>query len=257
MLYLIGLGLSQKDISLKGLQALKTADKIYIERYTLPISQEYVSFLESETQKKIVELKRRDLEDQRKATIADAANSTVAILVPGDPLVATTHHIILEAARELGIEMATYHAPSIFSVAIGESGLDIYKFGPTTTIPFWSAKYKPTSFIDVIKRNLENNQHTLVLLDVDPVEGKTMSSGDAIALLEKADERKGKGTITDKRKILIICEAGTAEQEILYTNMADTKIEKAQRRLEGKRTCLIIPAELSFAEEELVSAFKI
>lgn len=255
MLLLIGLGLEQGDISVKALEALKRADRICLERYTLPIPEAYIHYLEEQTSKKITELQRKDLEDQVKATLEPALESDVAILIPGDPLVATTHHTVIDTAREMGIETKVYHAPSIFSAAIGESGLDIYKFGPTTTVPFWSAKYKPISFIDVIKRNHENNQHTLVLLDVDPATQQTMSAIDAIILLQKADEKKGYGFFSSKRKIIILCEIGSEEQEILYTTFNNTKIEKAAQRLEGKRTSIIVPAELTFAEETLLNRF--
>lgn len=256
MLYIVGLGLEKGDISVKGLETLKKVKTIYLERYTLPIPEEYVSYLEEQTGKKIIEIQRKDLEDQVKTTVEPSLESDIAILVSGDPLVATTHHTILDAAIEMGIETKVYHASSIFTAAIGESGLDIYKFGPTTTIPFWSAKYKPVSFMDVIKRNHENNQHTLVLLDVDPVAGQTMSAIDAILLLEKADERKGYGFFSGKRKIIILCEVGSEGQEILYTLFDNTKIEKAAQRLESKRTCLIVPAELTFAEENLLKSFQ-
>lgn len=255
MLLLVGLGLEKGDISVKGLEAIKTSDKVYAERYTLPTPNEYLEYIEEQTGKKVIEIQRKDLEDQVKTTLQPASESDMAILVPGDPLVATTHHIIIDAATEMGIETRTFHAPSIFSAAIGESGLDIYKFGPTTTIPFWSAKYKPVSFIDVIKRNLENGQHTLVLLDVDPLAKKTMSAPDAIDLLLKADEKKGDEIFTKGRRILILCEVGSKDQEILYTNIGNVEKSQAQKRFEGKRTCLIIPANPSFAEEKLISAF--
>lgn len=255
MLMLIGLGLELGDITSKGLSAIKDADKVLIERYTLPTSEDYISFLEEETGKEIEEIARKDLEDVVKNTLEFAKENKLAILVPGDPLVATTHHIVLETAAEMDIDYRVYHAPSVFTAAIGESGLDIYKFGPTTTIPFWSAKYKPVSFIDVIKKNHDNGQHTLVLLDVDPVAKRTMHAIDAIDLLEKADEKKNYNFFNGKRRILILCEVGCEEQEILYTDAGNTKIGKAQKRLEGKRTCLIIPADLSFAEEKLVSRF--
>ena len=39
MLYLIGMGLSdEKDISLKGLEAVKKSDKVYLEYYTSKLS---------------------------------------------------------------------------------------------------------------------------------------------------------------------------------------------------------------------------
>ncbi|KKM86908.1 hypothetical protein LCGC14_1274180 [marine sediment metagenome] len=42
MLYLIGLGLNEKGISLEGLEAVKKCEKVYLESYTaeIPYSKE-------------------------------------------------------------------------------------------------------------------------------------------------------------------------------------------------------------------------
>ncbi len=255
MIMLVGLGLEEGDISTKAMSALKSADAIYAERYTLPLQAGYISMIEKETGKKVEELYRKDMEEEVKATIEKARDSRTAILIPGDPLVATTHHLLLDMASEAGVETRVYHAPSIFSVAIGESGLDIYKFGPTTTIPFWSAKYKPTSFLDSISKNIENGEHTLVLLDVDPISKRTMSAGEAVDLLKKAAEKRNGNVTSGRSKILVICEAGCLDQEILYVDPSGPKFDRERRKLEGRRTALIIPAALTFAEEKLVSRF--
>lgn len=256
MLSLIGLGLEKGDISIRAMDCLKNADVILIERYTLPTPKEYVDYLEKETGKSIHEITRSSLEDEVKTTLEQAQNYKLAILVSGDPLIATTHHIILEAARKMGIETEVYHAPSIFTAAIGESGLDIYKFGPTATIPSWSEKYEPTSFLEIIDRNLKNSQHTLVLLDVDPINKRTLSVEEAIEILKKADERKDYGLFENETKILILCDISSEKQKIVYCDINDSRIGEALSS-ETRRTALIIPSGLSFAEEELVSAFKL
>ena len=254
MLSIIGLGLDIGDISLKGLDAIKEADSVLIEIYTLPLPSGYIEMLEKETGKKITKIDRKALEEEVGETVAPSAVSDIALLVPGDPLVATTHHIIIAAARNAGAEIRIIHSASIFTAAIGESGLDIYRFGPTTTIPFWSSKYQPVSFIDTIERNRSNNNHTLVLLDVDAQAGLTMSYADALALLCKAEEKRGKKVASGK-KILIMCEIGTDEQVIIYAGIGDIKLERLEKRLSSKRTALIIPAEMNFAEAELVKSF--
>ena len=40
MLYLIGLGLDNGELSLNGLKALKNSKKLFLETYTTPISEE-------------------------------------------------------------------------------------------------------------------------------------------------------------------------------------------------------------------------
>ncbi len=256
MLSIIGLGLDIGDISCKGLNAIREADSVFIETYTLPIPFGYFEFLEKESGKKITKIKRQALEDEINRTVAASAESDLAILVPGDPLVATTHHIIAESAKNAGADVRIIHSSSIFTAAIGESGLDIYRFGPTTTIPFWSSKYKPVSFIDPIEKNLENHNHTLVILDVDADAGLTMSYSDAMVLLRKAEEKRGR-KIIGNRKIIILCEIGTKDQSIIYTEIGNIKLERLEKRLLQKRTALIVPAEMNFAEAGLVKPFEL
>lgn len=246
MLLLVGLGLEEGCISAKAISSLKKADKILVERYTLPITDSYLSMIEKETGKKAEEITRQDLEDNIKKTLGQGVSKTLAILVPGDPLIATTHHTIIDVAKEMEIETKIYHSSSIFTAAIGESGLDIYKFGPTTTIPFWTDKYKPTSFIGAIKKNLDNGEHTLVLLDIDAENQKTMSAGEALTILKKAEETRG-SIFKKESRILILCDIGSDQQKILYTSPSQ---KKATEGLTGKKTSLIIPAKMNFAEEE-------
>ena len=52
--------------------------------------------------------------------------------------------------------------------AIGCCGLQLYNFGETVSIPFWTEEpvWKPESFYDKIVKNFANGQHTLCLLDI-------------------------------------------------------------------------------------------
>ena len=46
----------------------------------------------------------------------------------------------------------------------GCCGLQLYCFGETVSIPFWTDTWTPSSFYDKIEANLERNMHTLCLL---------------------------------------------------------------------------------------------
>lgn len=48
--------------------------------------------------------------------------------------------------------------------AIGCCGLQLYSFGETISIPYWSDTWQPDSFYDKIKINRDNGFHTLCLL---------------------------------------------------------------------------------------------
>ena len=74
----------------------------------------------------------------------------MAFLVVGDPFGATTHSDLMIRAREKGIQTKTLHNASIMN-AIGCCGLQLYSFGETVSIPFWTEDWQPDSFYDKIE----------------------------------------------------------------------------------------------------------
>ena len=49
--------------------------------------------------------------------------------------------------------------------AVGACGLQLYNFGQTVSLVFFTETWKPDSFYDRIKENADIGLHTLVLLD--------------------------------------------------------------------------------------------
>lgn len=94
-----------------------------------------------------------------------AATDDIALLVVGDPFGATTHADIVIRARELGIPIDVIHNASIMN-AVGACGLQLYNFGQTVSIPFWTDTWKPDSWLARIEENSSLGLHTLVLLDI-------------------------------------------------------------------------------------------
>ncbi|MCL5239274.1 MAG: diphthine synthase [Candidatus Marsarchaeota archaeon] len=248
MLFLIGLGLGNKDLSALALEEIKEADALFLESYTAFIPKEYADFIERQAGRKPTPLVRKDLEDGLAKTVAAAKGAKVVILVPGDPLIATTHGIILNEAKRQGIECRVIHAPSVFSIAIGESGLDVYKFGPTVTIPFWSERYRPTAFIDAIERNLRNGQHTLVLLDIEHKSFRPMKIEEAAGIISKATSGMKGAQLNSEKEIMILANLGRDDKMIVRSKIGELTQHAAE--LEGKVLSLVIPAEMSFAERE-------
>lgn len=161
MLHLIGLGLDNDEITVKGLNAIESAEKVFAEFYT---NTETVDLkkIEEKTGQEIEKLTREEVEQEDR--IVESANSEeTAFLVSGDALTATTHYDIKHRAEEEDIETNVVHAPSIFT-SIAETGLSIYKFGRTVTLP---KDMKPGSIVDYIEKNQSIGLHTLVLLDID------------------------------------------------------------------------------------------
>lgn len=87
----------------------------------------------------------------------------VAFLVVGDPFGATTHTDLIIRATEKQIKFQVVHNASILN-AVGCCGLQLYSFGETISIPYWSDSWQPDSFYDKINVNVANNFHTLCLL---------------------------------------------------------------------------------------------
>jgi len=97
--------------------------------------------------------------------LKDADKVDVAFLVVGDPYGATTHTDLTLRARSLSIPTASIPNASILS-AIGATGLQLYNFGQTVSMVFFTDSWKPTSFYDRVRENRTIGLHTLVLLDI-------------------------------------------------------------------------------------------
>ncbi len=78
---------------------------------------------------------------------------------------ATTHTDLLLRATSLNIPTQTIHNASIMT-ALGSTGLQLYNFGQTVSLPFFTDIWKPTSWYDRLEENLRIGLHTLVLLDI-------------------------------------------------------------------------------------------
>lgn len=78
---------------------------------------------------------------------------------------ATTHTDLVLRARELAIPVQTVPNASILS-GIGACGLQLYNFGQTVSMVFFTDTWKPSSFYDRIKENRSIGLHTLVLVDI-------------------------------------------------------------------------------------------
>lgn len=105
------------------------------------------------------------VESSSDTILADAQTEDIAFLVVGDPFGATTHTDLLLRARALGIPYASIPNASIMS-AIGACGLQLYNFGQTVSMVFFTENWRPSSFYDRVKENRGLGLHTLVLLDI-------------------------------------------------------------------------------------------
>ena len=241
MLYLIGLGLDKKGISLEALEILGRCNKIYFENYTVDFPYS-AKELEKVIGKK-VSIADRKIVEEKNDIVNDAKKKKVAVLVYGDPLSATTHVDLLMRAKKEKVKTKVFHSASIIN-AVSETGLQLYKFGKTASIARWqSPSYRPESFYDVIIDNKRINAHTLLLLDIG------LSVREALSYFESmAKTRDAQISGWD----FIVCErAGTAKQKIYYGKINDLVKKKF-----SLPACLIIPTEMHFLEKEFLESVK-
>ncbi|EPS25327.1 Diphthine methyl ester synthase [Penicillium oxalicum] len=165
MLHLVGLGLAdEKDITVRGLEIVKKAERVYLEAYTaiLLVDKEK---LEAFYGRPVLEADRELVETGSDEILAGADKVDVAFLVVGDPFGATTHTDLVLRARELNIPTNVVPNASIMS-GIGCTGLQLYNFGQTVSMVFFTENWKPSSFYDKVRENVQIGLHTLVLLDI-------------------------------------------------------------------------------------------
>ena len=246
-LYLIGIGLwDEKDISVKGLETAKSCEKVYLEKYTSVLFGTSKEKIEKLLGKELVLLDRKAME-QDKPYMLEAKDKEIAVLVGGDPLSATTHMETLLEAKDKGITTSVIHAASVL-VSVAESGLYMYKFGKTCSVPFWSEGYEPISFYDVILENKGIGAHTLVLLDLKPEEERFMTVNQALELLLKAANEKG-GDLNEETYVVGIARMGSEDQLIKFGTIA----ELMKTDFGGPMHILVVPGDLNPIEAENLS----
>ena len=240
-LYMIGIGLwDEKDITVKGLEAVKACDKVYLESYTSKLGVD-TKKLEDFYGKKII-LANRDLIENKAVEILEPAKTAkVALLVIGDVFGATTHTDFYLRAKERDVEVIIINNASIMN-AIGNIGLELYKYGKTTSIPYHNEKIEAP--YDVIKANKANKLHTLCLLDIDTENNRYMTVKEAIEYLLRVEDKRKENIFTKETMCVGVARLGSPKPTIVY-DMAENllKIDFGE-----PMHSLIIPGQLHFME---------
>ncbi len=275
-LFLIGLGLGdEKDISVRGLETVTKADIVYLERYTsiLSVRKERLEAFYGRS----ILLADRDLVEQhaKERLLTPAKEKDVCLLVVGDPFGATTHTDLMLRAERLGVPVKVIHNASIIN-AIGVVGLELYKYGRTTSIPFWEPGYEPTTPYDAIKENKARGLHTLCLLDIkvkEPTkdellrqEGANRAGGTsrpplprfmslrlALEQLRKMEEKSHQKVIIPETLVVGVARLGQQGQLIV----AGTVAELLTANLGEPLHSLIVPGTLHVVEEEALRRWNV
>ncbi len=253
MLIFIGLGLyDERDISVKGLDAVRGADMVYAEFYTSRLMGAALETLEAFYGRKIQLLSRQQVEVDPD-WMEDALDKDVAFLVGGDAMVSTTHLDLRLRAAMMGIKTRVIHSSSIVTAVSGLCGLQNYRFGRSTTIPFpYISRGKriiPQTPYQVLMENLDRNLHTMLFLDIQSDSSERyMTVNEGAALLLEMQEIAG-GRILDEILGIGIARAGSDDATV----KADLLSRLQSYDFGGPLHILIVPAKLHFMEAQALT----
>jgi len=247
-LVFVGLGLfDQKDISLRGLEEIREADTVFAEFYTSLMPGLSIRKLEEMTGKTVNIVSRRVLEeDEGKLIFEEAKKGKVAFLVPGDPLIATTHVDLRISAKKQGIKTRVIHGASVVSAVRGISGLQNYKYGKAVTIPFSEKGFVSETPYNVISENKQRGLHTMCYLDIKAEEQRYLTIKEALQTLLELEKQKKKQIITSKTLVVGVARAGSYEPTV----RAGYLEEVMNHDFGAPPHTLIFPGKLHFMEAE-------
>ena len=251
-LVFVGLGLhDEKSLSLQGLDEIKTANAVFIELYTSLLPSFSQERLERLSGKRFHALSRKEIEEENGSIVLEAAEKgKTVLLVPGDPLIATTHVTLRLEAEKYRIETRIIHGASIISAAIGLSGLHNYKFGKSVTIPFPDETLSATPY-EVIGQNTKLGLHTLCLLDIKAEKQRYLSIHEALQALLAIEERRKAKIITSNTLALGIARAGDDKPCV----KADYVRKLLDYDFGGPPQCIVFLGRLHFMEAEALIQF--
>ena len=237
-LTLVSIGLSShRDLSLRAVEAARHADAVYAETYTMKLDTDPQRLGEA-IGRTVQPLTRGRLEEDAGSLLDEAEKMDVAVLVGGDALTATTHISLVVDAAKRGIPVKIIHGASVFT-AVAETGLSLYKFGRTVTIPL-PEKGPVDSVLRALHENRENGLHTLMLLDLDEPNKRYLTIGQAITRLEEAAE------FSMDTLLVGVARLGSDSQII----KADTAVNLKTLDFGDPPHAIVAPGRLHFMEEE-------
>ena len=244
VLHIVGIGLVPQDITVRGIETAKLCTRVFLDGYTsVQVEDGLVLLLNAD----IEVLDRDAVESDR--LVKMASEEEVCLLVPGDGMTATTHLTLVMDCAAKGIDVDVVPGISIATVVPGMLGLQWYKFGRATTVPFPQEGYSPDSPYQAVRSNLEAGLHTLVLLDIRP-EG-LMTASEGLRRLMDMAARAGEDSINSETTVAAVARAGARDQAAVAG-----KLERVIASDIGPPPhTVVIPGELHFMEEDALKRF--
>jgi len=247
-LVFVGLGLyDERDISLRGLEEIRDVQAVFAEFYTSLMSGLSIERLRELIGREVVVVSRQALEEEGgKEILREARKGKAVFLVPGDPLIATTHVDLRIRAEREGVRTRVIHGSSIVSAVLGLSGLQNYKYGRSVTIPFPEAGFVSETPYRVIMENRERGLHTLCFLDIKADEERYMTVKEGLEGLMEAEKKRKRNVITRETLVVGVARAGS-EDPIVKAGYIG---ELMDYEFGGPPHSLVVPSRLHFMEAE-------
>ncbi|WP_330632476.1 diphthine synthase [Halocatena halophila] len=245
MLTFVGLGLyDERSVTIAGREAIAAADRVVAEFYTSKLVGTTIETLESYHDTEIERLDRQAVERGPESILQAAATSDVAFLTAGDTMISTTHVDLRLRATARSIQTRVIHGTTAQAAASSLTGLQNYRFGKATTLPFPYAHGGddvPQSVTETITANQDRGLHTLVFLDIKADREEYMRASTASELL---------ATVLDDETVAVaVCRAGSPEPTVA----ADRLGALADRSFGEPLHLLVVPGSLHHMEADALT----
>ena len=255
MLTFVGLGLyDERSVTLEGRDAIREADRVFAEFYTSRLAGATVADFESFHGVDVEVRDRAGVEQDPEPVLEAAASGDAVFLTAGDTMISTTHVDLRLRAAERGVETRVVHGTTAEAAAASLTGLQNYRFGKATTLPFPYAHGEsasvPGSVVDTVAANRERGLHTLVYLDIkvgtgprgpDPDHEEYMTGDYAAELLAEELDAETVG--------VVVARAGSPEPVVA----ADRLGALADREFGDPLHLLVLPGDLHVVERDALA----
>jgi diphthine synthase len=233
-----------------SIKVLNSCNRIYLERFTSPISDNFINVLKSTLgpEKKIEIVKRWFVEDGRQI-LDESKTLNVGLVSYGDPTIATTFTELRIRAMKNNIEVKVVHAASGITSLVGECGLQVYKIGKLVTM--MEEKQSAISVYSTIFSNLNLNCHTIILTEYRQDEDGSeffLKPNYVMSKLLEIEKDITYEIVSEDSFLIVVSRIGTDHQKIVsgkIKSLIDLEYGRGQHSI-------IFPAKFHFTEEEAI-----
>lgn len=180
---------------------------------------------------------------------------------------ATTHSDLVLRAHQLHIPTQIIHNASVMS-AVGATGLQLYNFGQTVSMVFFTNTWKPSSFYDRVRENGQIGLHTLMLLDIKVKEQseenlargrkifeppRFMTAGQCAAQMLEIEESRGEGAYAPGSLAVAVARLGAPDQQMVAGTLKQISVTDLGAPLQS----LVLLGKAHDLEREYIRRFAI